>query len=256
MERWYLLVTENFLFWTFWWWEIRSFFQPKRWWEDDIYVVFLSFLWYSRTWEIGFFAQWNPWPIDWCTCSMYTANLILLGDIFWAAVGLYDICSFWCFCIIFQLLAHFPGVDPRLFIDLCNTQFYCIKKNWHDRRHFYYNFGPGWGHCWSVGRNQPIMGVFKTFFVSDIKLSVNIELASLYFAQNYPSSVSKTLQPWCRVLNVFYRTSLLPLCNVFSHVYERSLKLLEIANISSASGHEPKSSGKFFHFQLQMDVYW
>ena len=57
MKRWYLLVTENFLFWTFWWWEIRSFFQPKFRWKDDIYMVFLSFLWYSRTWEIWFFAQ-------------------------------------------------------------------------------------------------------------------------------------------------------------------------------------------------------
>ena len=57
-QRWYLLVTVNFLFWTFRWWEIRSFFQPKSWWKDDIYLVFFSFLWYSRTWEIWFFAQW------------------------------------------------------------------------------------------------------------------------------------------------------------------------------------------------------
>ena len=62
MERWYLLVTEKFLFWTFRWWEIRSFFQPKSWWKDDIYMVFLSFLWYSRTREIWFFAQ-----CTWCT---------------------------------------------------------------------------------------------------------------------------------------------------------------------------------------------
>ena len=32
-------------------------FQPKSWWKDYIYVVFLSFLWYSMTWEICFFAQ-------------------------------------------------------------------------------------------------------------------------------------------------------------------------------------------------------
>ena len=57
MERWYLLVTEKFLFWTFRWWEIQSFFQPKSWWKDDIYLVFLSFPWYSRTWEIRFFVQ-------------------------------------------------------------------------------------------------------------------------------------------------------------------------------------------------------
>ena len=29
MERWYLLVTEKFLFWTFWWWEIRSFLDKR-----------------------------------------------------------------------------------------------------------------------------------------------------------------------------------------------------------------------------------
>ena len=57
MEKWYLLVTEKFLFWTFRWWEIRSFFQPKSWWKDDIYLVFFSFPWYFRTWEIWFFAQ-------------------------------------------------------------------------------------------------------------------------------------------------------------------------------------------------------
>ena len=58
MERWYLLITEKVLFWTFRWWEIWPFFQPKSWWKDDIYLVFLSFPWYSRTWEIWFFAQW------------------------------------------------------------------------------------------------------------------------------------------------------------------------------------------------------
>ena len=57
VERWYLLVTEKCLFWTFQWWEIRSFLQPNSWWKDDIYVIFLSFLWYSRTWDIWFFAQ-------------------------------------------------------------------------------------------------------------------------------------------------------------------------------------------------------
>ena len=57
-EIWCLLITGKFLFWTFRWWEIRSFFQPKSWWKDDIYMVFLSFLWYSRTLEIWFFVQW------------------------------------------------------------------------------------------------------------------------------------------------------------------------------------------------------
>ena len=61
MKRWYLLVTEKFLFWVFQWWKMRSFFQPKSWWKDDTYIVFLSFLWYSRTSEIWFFAQCNLW---------------------------------------------------------------------------------------------------------------------------------------------------------------------------------------------------
>ena len=117
-EIWYLLITEKFLFWSFregeirsffepksWWkdniysslesscfelfgdgkcglfvsqqvdgkmiftgyWEVlvlnfllmgnTVFFQPKSWWKNDIYLVFLSFPWYSRTWEIWFFAQ-------------------------------------------------------------------------------------------------------------------------------------------------------------------------------------------------------
>ena len=59
MERWHLLLTEKFLFWTLRWWQIWSFFQSKRWWKDDIYLVFLSFPWYSRTWEICFFVQCN-----------------------------------------------------------------------------------------------------------------------------------------------------------------------------------------------------
>ena len=96
-----------------------------------------------------------------------------------------------------------------------------------------------------------MVGVFEKFFVSDIKLSINIELASLNFAQNFSSSVSKTLQSWYRALKAFCQTSLLPLCNVFCHVHEKSLKLLGIDKISSVSKHEPE----FFRFHLQMDVH-
>ena len=57
MERWYLLVTEKLLFWTFPWWEMRSFFYPKSWWKDDIYLVFWSFPWnFKTTWEIQLFV--------------------------------------------------------------------------------------------------------------------------------------------------------------------------------------------------------
>ena len=57
MERWYLLNNEKFLFWILRRWEIRSFFQPKSWWKDHIYLAFLRFPWYSKTWEIWFFVQ-------------------------------------------------------------------------------------------------------------------------------------------------------------------------------------------------------
>ena len=36
MERWYLLITEKVLFWTFQWWKIRSFFESRSWWKDNI----------------------------------------------------------------------------------------------------------------------------------------------------------------------------------------------------------------------------
>ena len=42
MEIWYLLITEKFLFWTFRWWEIRSFFESRSWWKDDIYWLLRS----------------------------------------------------------------------------------------------------------------------------------------------------------------------------------------------------------------------
>ena len=57
MERGYLLITKKVLSWTFRRWEIRSFFEPKSWWKDDIYLVFLSFPWYSRTLETVYRAM-------------------------------------------------------------------------------------------------------------------------------------------------------------------------------------------------------
>ena len=56
MEIWCLPVTENFLFWTFREWEIWSFFETENWYKDNIYLVFLSFLRYSRTRETHFFV--------------------------------------------------------------------------------------------------------------------------------------------------------------------------------------------------------
>ena len=79
MERWYLLVNEKLLFWTFRWWEIRSFFQPKCRRKDDIYLVFLGCPWHSGTWEIRFFVQ--------CQRHIFTyllvMNILMDKDFHW-----------------------------------------------------------------------------------------------------------------------------------------------------------------------------
>ena len=57
MEKWYLLITEKFLFWTFWWWEIRSFFSQKV----DVKIIF--------TWSFWAFHD-IPGPGKYCfSCS-------------------------------------------------------------------------------------------------------------------------------------------------------------------------------------------
>ena len=77
MQRWYLLVTEKFLLWTFRWCKIRSFFQSKSSWKDDIYLIFLSFPWYSRNWEIWFFAQ---CPFIFIPLHGYYSSIALLNE--------------------------------------------------------------------------------------------------------------------------------------------------------------------------------
>ena len=58
MESWYLLITEKwFLFWSFPWWEIWSFLSQEVDGKMIFTWFFLSFLWYSRSWKIWFFAQ-------------------------------------------------------------------------------------------------------------------------------------------------------------------------------------------------------
>ena len=76
MERWYLLITEKFLFWTFWRLKTRYFFQPKSWWKDDIYLVFLNFPVYFRTWKIWLFLRWT-------CCSLQIISLKLINELFW-----------------------------------------------------------------------------------------------------------------------------------------------------------------------------
>ena len=43
MEIWYLLIIGKFLFWSFWECKIRSFFEPKKLWKDDIYWLLKNF---------------------------------------------------------------------------------------------------------------------------------------------------------------------------------------------------------------------
>ena len=43
--------------WSFWRWERWGFFEPESWWRYDIYLVFLNFPRYYRTWKICFFMQ-------------------------------------------------------------------------------------------------------------------------------------------------------------------------------------------------------
>ena len=42
IKKWHLLITENFLFWTFRRREIWSFFDAKSWWKDHIYRLLES----------------------------------------------------------------------------------------------------------------------------------------------------------------------------------------------------------------------
>ena len=41
-DIWYLLITGEFLFWTFRGWGIRFFFEPRSWWKYDIYWLLKS----------------------------------------------------------------------------------------------------------------------------------------------------------------------------------------------------------------------
>ena len=58
MERWFLMVTETFLLWTFRWWEIRSFFLAKklmeRWYLLGLFELSTIFYGFGN----GFFVQW------------------------------------------------------------------------------------------------------------------------------------------------------------------------------------------------------
>ena len=62
MERWYLLITEKFLFLTFRRLKIRSSFEPKSWWKDDIYWLLKgSCFELFGDWKYGLFFEPKSW---------------------------------------------------------------------------------------------------------------------------------------------------------------------------------------------------
>ena len=109
MERRYLLATEKFLFWTFWGWEITSFFSQKSWWKDYIYLVSLSFLWYSRTWEIWFFVQ--------CKVTYLKSEFINLQNTFQGRQNFVDFLSkiILAACISWRCFQHIVYVISKYF---------------------------------------------------------------------------------------------------------------------------------------------
>ena len=55
MERLHLLITENFLYWTFRRGEIRSFFEPKTWWKYIYWLLKSSCSEFFKDGKYGFF---------------------------------------------------------------------------------------------------------------------------------------------------------------------------------------------------------
>ena len=81
MERWYLLITEKFLFWTFWWCEIRSFFESRSWWKDDIYLLLKSScLKLSGDGKYGSFFESRSWWKDDIYWLLRSSHFELFGD--------------------------------------------------------------------------------------------------------------------------------------------------------------------------------
>ena len=61
------------------------FFYPKSWYKGNIYLVFLSFSWYSRTWEVRFFVQWFFYLnfLSFCLCIFYGLHFYVSCPITW-----------------------------------------------------------------------------------------------------------------------------------------------------------------------------
>ena len=155
MERWYLLITEKFLFWTFWWWEI-CFFKSKGWWKIMIFsdywkVLVLNFLevvntvffrvkklmkrwyllvtrkflfWTFRSWELGKFFQPTSWWKDdiyfvILSFPLYSRTWEMRFFVYYIAQWHAEIGSFNC-CSLYSIL--------KLHLRLWN--FYSICFHW------------------------------------------------------------------------------------------------------------------------------
>ena len=113
MERWYLLINENFLFWTL----------KKSWWKDHIYLVFLSFSWYSGTWETWFFVQCKmfkhtekiPWqnPTHCLIVLDHFLRSALKGSTYFVPICIDSI----TFCVLPQILHLLESVEIKGSID-------------------------------------------------------------------------------------------------------------------------------------------
>ena len=109
MEWWYLLINENFLFWTL----------KKSWWKDDMYLVFLSFSWYSGTWEIWFFVQCKmfkhtetiPWqnPTHCLRVLDHFLRSALKGLTYFVPISINSI----TFCVLPQILHLLESVEIK-----------------------------------------------------------------------------------------------------------------------------------------------
>ena len=97
MEIWYLLITGKFLFWTFRWWEIRSFFESRSWWKDDIYWLLRSSCFeLFGDWKYGlFFSQKVDRKMIWH--GLFGLSMIFqdLGNMVFRAVIFVRIRFFW-----------------------------------------------------------------------------------------------------------------------------------------------------------------
>ena len=148
MERWNLLITGKLLFWTLRRWEIRSFlsqkvdgkmifadywkdlvlifsemgntvfFEPKSWWKGNISLVFLSFPWYSRAWEI------------WFSCSVSLIWFVFCQLIYIKSTYIYSASSYmysvWSYIhsvilYMFSLILYVFSMIFHIFSHLLNT---------------------------------------------------------------------------------------------------------------------------------------